>query len=179
MLIYGTGYNNSSVWALALDGPPAWSKLAPSNPGPLGRSESAIAFDPDGDRLALFAGQYNTSFEPRFLRDTWMLAFGTPLAVPEAPVAAAIELAPPIPNPARGASTIRFRVPREMRGSLAIHDVTGRRVRLLEAGILSAGQHEARWDLADAAGTRVSAGIYWCHLSSESGRASRRMVVLE
>ena len=179
MLIYGTGYNNSSVWALALDGPPAWSKLAPSNPGPLGRSESAIAFDPDGDRLALFAGQYNTAFEPRFLRDTWMLAFGTPLAVPEAPVAAAIEVGPPIPNPARGASTIRFRVPREMRGSLAIHDVTGRRVRLLEAGILSAGQHEARWDLADAAGTRVSAGIYWCHLSSESGRASRRMVVLE
>jgi hypothetical protein len=179
MLIHGSQGNNSSVWALALDGPPAWSKLLPSNAGAVGRSQSALAFDVDGDRLALFAGQYNTAFEPVFLRDTWMLAFGTPLAVPKAPRGVAIELSAPLPNPASRASTIRYTLPHEMRGRLAIHDVTGRRVRLLETGVLVAGPHAVSWDLRSDGGTRVAAGIYWCQLSSDAGSASRRMVVLD
>jgi len=78
----------------------------------------------------------------------------------------AIRLSPPRPNPMRDGTTLAFSLPAAGRVTLAIHDVTGRRVRVLADGDLAAGRHEAAWDGRDDAGTAVATGVYFARLTA-------------
>ena len=64
----------------------------------------------------------------------------------------ALELAPPGPNPARGASSIRFAVPRQGLVRLRAFDVNGRLVDVLASKQLPPGEYTVTWDLQDAGG---------------------------
>lgn len=94
------------------------------------------------------------------------------------PPAAGLALAPAWPNPARDA--VRFSVTLERAGALdvGVYDVAGRRVRTLFAGEAAGGTRELRWDMNDASGGRVAAGVFW--LAARSGRVLRtqRIVAL-
>jgi hypothetical protein len=81
-------------------------------------------------------------------------------------------------NPARGGATLRCTLAREGRASVAIHDAAGRAVRVLDGGVLSAGAHELAWDGRDAAGRRVTPGVYFARLSAGGAFAVARMVLL-
>ncbi|HEX8298854.1 MAG TPA: DUF4331 family protein [Rubricoccaceae bacterium] len=60
------------------------------------------------------------------------------------------------PNPAQGASTIRFHVANPSAVRLAVYDVQGRLVQTLVDGQTGAGTHEVRWNAAGvASGTYV------------------------
>jgi len=109
--------------------------------------------------------------------DFRVLAFpaGTILDAPVAPLA---ELAPPWPNPARGAATLRLRLPAPARVRLVIYDVTGRRVRALVDADLPAGERALTWDGADASGHATPAGIYLARLEAGTVRTTRRIVRL-
>lgn len=74
MLIFGgddgvTYY--SSVYALAMASPTAWTQLSTSGGPPSARSFSAIVYDPDNDRLVVFGGEDGTMK----YGDTWQLRF--------------------------------------------------------------------------------------------------------
>ena len=62
--------------------------------------------------------------------------------------------------------------------SLAIHDVTGRKVRGLSGDGMAQGA-SAAWDLRDDRGHDVPAGLYFARLEREHGKANvQRVVVL-
>lgn len=61
---------------------------------------------------------------------------------------------------------------------LAVHDLLGRRVRVLARARYPAGRTTIAWDGADDSGRRVQSGIYFATLSCASWRSSVRAVVL-
>jgi hypothetical protein len=87
--------------------------------------------------------------------------------VPGAKLDAGAWLAPASPNPARGATRIRFSVPRDGHVALAVYDQQGRRVRQLVDGAVVAGEHEARWDGLDTRGAVVPSGMYFYRLETD------------
>jgi len=89
-----------------------------------------------------------------------------------------LALAAPRPNPARGDANIRFALSREGPATLEVFDASGRCVRVLTSGVMAAGEHSVRFDLADGAGRRSAAGLYFVRLSAEGQQLTRRLVVI-
>lgn len=105
----------------------------------------------------------------------WTLAgidalLDAPTARDEAP--RAVELAPAFPNPVRGATSIRFGLPRRSRVMLALYSVLGERVATLVDGELEAGWHVARH--RDA---RLPSGIYFLRLHAGAEARTAKLVV--
>lgn len=99
-------------------------------------------------------------------------------AAPGAPLATVFEAIGP--NPARGASSLRFSLAHEARVRAQVMDVAGRRVRLLDLGRLPAGQHVALWDARDDDGLAARAGLYFVRLEVDGRRiGTRRVAMLE
>jgi hypothetical protein len=88
-----------------------------------------------------------------------------------------LALAPPAPNPARGALRFAFDLPRAMRVRLEVLDVQGRVVATLAEGDFAAGRHERSWD-ASAHGARAGAGLYFVRLETPEGRRVHRVALL-
>jgi flagellar hook assembly protein FlgD len=94
----------------------------------------------------------------------------------------AIELAAPTPNPAPTASRIAWGVPAEKNGAsvdLSVFDLSGRRVRTLEHGSARAGRHSSAWDLRDARGARVDAGVFFVRLELGGQARSQKLIVVK
>lgn len=89
---------------------------------------------------------------------------------PTAPRALALA---PLANPARGRVRFAFDLPSDGRASVAIYDVTGRRVATLLDGWQSAGHRELEWNAAGA-----PTGVYFARVTSATASASARVVLL-
>jgi hypothetical protein len=98
------------------------------------------------------------------------------VSVPE-PGPRIFALALPVPNPARAGAEIRFSLAAPGSASLAVYDVSGRRVRTLVTGEAPAGPQRVRWDATDERGDRVAAGVYYLRLAA-AGKALVRSVVI-
>lgn len=86
-----------------------------------------------------------------------------PVAADGAPVAQ-LTLVPNRPNPFTSATTVVYELPRETTVRLAVFDLAGRAVRVLDRGMRPAGVHPVRWDGRDTAGREVPAGLYLVRL---------------
>ena len=93
--------------------------------------------------------------------------------------AVATRLEPGMPNPFHPRTTLRYSLGSPGPVDLAIFDVSGRRVRTLASGELSAGAHEVAWDGTDESGRRVASGTYWARLEAAGRRSASRLVVLK
>jgi hypothetical protein len=84
------------------------------------------------------------------------------------------------PNPSHGSARLDFDLGHVSRVEVAIYDVGGRRIRVIDAGELAAGHHEATWDGLSEEGAPVGAGVFFVRLRVD-GRAAgdRRLVVLD
>jgi hypothetical protein len=82
------------------------------------------------------------------------------------------------PNPAHGATTLRYALPEAGTAELRIYDAAGRRLRTLAAGGESAGRHTLRWDGLDASGRAAPGGLYFARLETRHGMTSRRFVLV-
>jgi len=80
-------------------------------------------------------------------------------------------LSTPAPNPSTGTSTLRFGVPNGSAVSLEIFDCSGRLVRTLVDGELSAGTHQE-----EVSG--LQPGLYLCRLKAGSQVDTRTLVVI-
>lgn len=93
----------------------------------------------------------------------------------------AVELSAPAPNPARAGARIAFGIPSDGTGQpyeLAVYDISGRRVQLLQRGVGRAGRFTAAWDLRNDHGAPVENGIYFVRLSLGGTAQSRKLAVL-
>lgn len=103
------------------------------------------------------------------------------VGVPPSPVRGAAPTAlfvVPSPNPASGGSRFSFVLPRPAGVVLAIHDVTGRRVRTIEAAELAAGPHEIVWDGRDDDGRALASGVYLARMQAGGETAVARVIRL-
>jgi len=82
------------------------------------------------------------------------------------------------PNPFNPTTTIEFTLPRAGEVSLKIYDILGRLVANPIRQRLEAGQHKITWGGTDQSGKEVASGIYLYRLTSESGIACRKMVLV-
>lgn len=103
--------------------------------------------------------------------------FENVLAVGDRPVAG-LSLAAPMPNPASGATRIRYTMARDGDVRLALYDVGGRECRVLVSGAQRAGEHDMVFALHDASGSRLHAGLYFLRLECEGGVVSKRLAVV-
>jgi hypothetical protein len=106
-----------------------------------------------------------------------LLPSGT-VDVPGAAVPRAVFLAPPAPNPAHGATTLRFGLPRTAKVELALYDQQGRRVRSLLGGMQPAGEQTITWNGRDESGRSLPAGLYFVRLATEGRTFVSRLAVI-
>ena len=95
----------------------------------------------------------------------------------EEPSSVDFRMGAPFPNPARGTSTLRFELPGPRRVQAMVIDVTGRRVRSLPSGTMSAGSQVVSWDGRDESGRPVAAGLYFYRLDIDGRQVGRRVAV--
>jgi hypothetical protein len=92
------------------------------------------------------------------------------LLVPEPELVFSLE--EPWPCPAIESVSLAFTLPEARHVSLAVYDLSGRRVAQLTRGELGPGRHQLAWDCSGE-----SAGLYLLRLESENRTLSRRVVV--
>jgi hypothetical protein len=97
---------------------------------------------------------------------------------PSAPAALSLS-AGPSPARAGDAVTLRFALPAAGPARVALHDLAGRRVRVLADGPYEAGTQAVRWDGRDASGRRAAPGVYFATLETGAGVRSARLVLLK
>ncbi len=90
----------------------------------------------------------------------------------------ALNLDPPMPNPAGASARFSYELPRDGTARLEILDLAGRRVRLIADQALRADRYVGGWDLRDDAGRAVAPGLYLVRLAAAGRFATRRLVVL-
>ncbi len=83
------------------------------------------------------------------------------------------------PNPFEAATTIVFDVPREGSVSLKVHDVSGKLVKTLVAGMHPAGSYSVRWAAEDDAGNRVGPGIYFARIETDGFTDTKKMILFQ
>ena len=88
-------------------------------------------------------------------------------------------LGPNWPNPFTLSTHIRLNLPYATRGTLTIHDASGRRVRTLLTGLLEEGPRVLAWDGRNERGQRVATGIYFCDLRSDAFTARNKLLLLK
>jgi beta-lactamase superfamily II metal-dependent hydrolase len=90
---------------------------------------------------------------------------------------AVLALAPPLPNPGRMSTLLRFSLPQAGSARLEILDPSGRRIWQAE-GLLPAGPHSLRWDGRATEGTLAGTGLYFVRLVTPWGDRTQRLVWL-
>ena len=88
-------------------------------------------------------------------------------------------LAPNAPNPFNPSTLIPYRLDADGPVRLEIYNLLGQRVRTLVDEAQTAGAYRVHWDARDAAGRRVSSGVYFLRLRYPGGVQTRRMLYLE
>jgi len=85
------------------------------------------------------------------------------------------------PNPvSAGAAVVSYWMAAAGPVTVRVYDVQGRLVRtLVERPYQAAGEFTHTWDLGDAVGRRVTAGIYFVKLTAGAVHSGRRLVVLQ
>ncbi len=86
----------------------------------------------------------------------------------------------PVPDPMRGAATIRFNVPRRARASVSIHSAAGALVRVLSGPqSLAPNTYSLSWDGRDEQGRRVARGVYFWRLETDNTTLTRKAVKID
>ncbi len=174
-------------------------------PGEVRGAPAVADIDHDGKTEIVLAGwdrnlyvwDYDFPFQPsgaapwpQFHHDARRTGFsGAPLyvgGVDDGPLAggavARLEFATPAPNPAHGSTRMSFGIPAAQRGQtyeLAIYDLGGRRVCLVDGGIAPPGRFSLQWDLHDASRRPVGGGVYFARFTVGGQTLTRKLVVLD
>lgn len=93
---------------------------------------------------------------------------------PATPTVATFALLPVRPNPARGAVTIQYQLPKASRVTLELYSITGQLVKRFDEGVKQPGYHSIRWDAAGH-----GAGVYFYRLKAGDYSATRKLVIVK
>ncbi len=85
----------------------------------------------------------------------------------------------PFPNPATGTVRFTLAVSHVQSVRLTVSDIAGRRVAMLQNGVLEAGEYPFEWRGADDSGRHAPAGLYFLRLDTPDRRETRRLVLAQ
>jgi uncharacterized delta-60 repeat protein len=176
-LVIGGTYGENMAWAQFAPGAPTNAVGGVTSfPGTVSEG-LGVRFS--GASHVVLAGYHLFQGDRNMTVARFETAPNTTVAVEEpTPVVTSVRLEAPSPNPLIGRSTFAFELPRAQSVHLAIHDASGRLVRTIADGALSAGRHQRQWDATDNHGRRVPAGIYFARLVGDNEQATASIVVL-
>ncbi|NQT27719.1 T9SS type A sorting domain-containing protein [candidate division KSB1 bacterium] len=83
------------------------------------------------------------------------------------------------PNPFNPETQITYQVPKTSRVHLAVYNVLGQQVLLLENGIKEPGTYHVLWLGKNEAGQQMPSGIYLCRMQTEGGNFYRKMMLIQ
>jgi hypothetical protein len=83
------------------------------------------------------------------------------------------------PNPFNPSTTIAFQTKNEGGVKLAVYNLKGQLVRVLQDGIAAKGKHNVVWDGLDSNGSRVSSGLYLYRLQTGDASITKRMLLVK
>lgn len=92
----------------------------------------------------------------------------TALNTPRDPLPSTFALMRAFPNPFNGVVQIEVDIPKRGEHSLALYDLQGRKVKILQNGLLASGKHSFEWNGADDRNNGVATGIYLAVLQSNA-----------
>jgi hypothetical protein len=99
------------------------------------------------------------------------------LASPPRPLPGAVALGAARPNPTTAGAAVTLALPARSAVRVAVHDVAGRLVRIVEDGTREAGEHTLAWDGQGATSARVRPGLYLLGVEAGGLRFTRRVIV--
>ena len=113
--------------------------------------------------------------------DAWLAQYGPadPSGVDDTPTARSFVLGAPRPNPFNPSTRIDFTLLRSGPAELAVYDLAGRKLRVLHAGPLAAGNHGFAWDGRDERGRAAASGVYHFRLTTAAGSEMRKAVLVK
>jgi subtilisin family serine protease len=82
------------------------------------------------------------------------------------------------PNPFNPVTWIPFYLPRGGQASVRIYDARGALVRTIREKWMNGGAHSVLWDGTDSRGRSVASGVYFCVLSQDGQKQTRKLVLL-
>lgn len=135
----------------------------------------ALAASAQGD---VFVTGYIYTFETQ--NDLFTLCYrlpsgATPVVDGTLPLAAGLTGA--WPNPFNPRVTLSYALPTPGAARLAVFDLRGREIAVLQDGSLPAGTHAAAWDGRDDHGHASPAGVYLAVLQTDAGTTTRKLVL--
>jgi hypothetical protein len=80
------------------------------------------------------------------------------------------------PNPVAEAALVRYEVPRNTTVSVSVFDASGRLVRRLVQGPVSAGEHQLSWNCTARDGRVVAPGVYFIRLQNGSSAGTCKVL---
>ncbi len=85
-------------------------------------------------------------------------------------------LYPNVPNPFNPSTEIGFALAAPGQARLAVYNLLGQEVRLLQSGWLDAGEYHVTWDGTDADGNEVGSGVYLALMRFRAQAKMRKML---
>ena len=89
-------------------------------------------------------------------------------------VPSAFSLEQNYPNPFNPSTTIRYSLPQTGRVTLKVFDLLGKEVAALVNGVVSAGNHEVRFDAS-----KLSGGVYFYKITTENNVSTKKMILIK
>jgi hypothetical protein len=104
---------------------------------------------------------------------------GTAGATPRDRAIFAWALSQNAPNPVAASTEIRYEIASRCDVRIRVFNTTGQLVRTLVKQSKDPGRYSASWDGANAAGERVSSGVYFYTMDVGGFRATKKMLVVK
>ena len=95
------------------------------------------------------------------------------------PAGPAVMLGQNFPNPFNPSTKISFRIDREEQVRLEVLGADGRRVVVLQDGMMGEGEHSVVWNGQTADGAQAASGLYYYRIVTENETISKKMVLLK
>jgi len=89
------------------------------------------------------------------------------------------ELFAAYPNPFNPHATIRYDIPKPTNVRITIYNQIGQKIRVLQNGIIQAGEHSVVWDSSNEQGQPVSAGVYLFNIDAGVFNKTQKMILLK
>jgi len=133
----------------------------------------------DDTECRIVAWLQDTSNQKKVLQATSSFVYdlGDASSVAEAPVL--YELGRNFPNPFNPQTSIPVRMKAAGEVLVEVLAADGRRIAVLQDGLLDSGSHVFSWDGTDQAGRKMASGVYMARVTGRFGSQSRRMVLMK